>query len=114
MLKSRIALVAALVLIGAAQSHAQEPIKVKEAKPGLMKQAKVTPADAQKTALSKVSGGTVKSAELEREHGKLVYSFDIKVAGKSGVEEVMVDAQTGALVSREHETPAKEKAEAKA
>jgi hypothetical protein len=49
--------------------------------------------------------------ELEKEDGKLLYSYDIKVAGKTGVEEVHVDAMTGALLSNEHESPADEKAE---
>ena len=45
--------------------------------------------------------------------GKLIYSFDIKVAGKSGIEEVAVDAMTGKVLVVEHESPkqeAKEKA----
>jgi uncharacterized membrane protein YkoI len=64
-----------------------------------------------------VPGGKVQSHELEREKGKLIYSYDIKVAGKSGIEEVNVDAMTGEIVAHEHEdakTEAKEKkAEAK-
>ena len=45
--------------------------------------------------------------------GKLIYSFDIKVAGKSGIEEVAVDAMTGKVLAVKHESPkqeAKEKA----
>ncbi|WP_206044664.1 PepSY domain-containing protein [Gemmatimonas groenlandica] len=86
---------------------------VKEEKAGLLKLAKVTPATATATALTKVPGGKVQSAEIEKEDGKLVYSFDIKVAGKSGIEEVLVDALTGAVVGVEHETPADEAKEAK-
>ena len=59
-------------------------------------------------------GGTVQSEELEREKGKLIYSFDIKVGKKPGVEEVAVDALTGKVVEQKHETPKAEKAEAKA
>ena len=57
--------------------------------------AKVTQADARKTALASLkdpSKATVKSAELEAEHGCLLYSFDIEVAGKTGVQEVQIDA----------------------
>jgi uncharacterized membrane protein YkoI len=61
-----------------------------------------------------VPGGTIQSAELEREHGKLIYSFDMKVAGKSGIEEVNVNAVTGKLVAHEHESPTAEKKEAAA
>jgi uncharacterized membrane protein YkoI len=55
----------------------------------------------------------VVSHELEREHGRLVYSYDIRVAGRSGIEEVQVDARTGRIVSHVHETPADERREAR-
>ena len=45
------------------------------------------------------------------EDGKLVYSFDIKVPARSGIEEIQVDAKTGALVKQEHEGPKAEAAE---
>lgn len=84
----------------------------------LKNEAKISEVDARKTALAQVPGGKVQSHELEREKGKLIYSYDIKIAGKPGVEEVNVDAVTGALVAHEHEdakAEAKEKkAEAKA
>ncbi len=67
-------------------------------------EARVAEAEARKTALAAVPGGKVRSHELERENGKLIYSYDIKVAGKPGVEEVNVDAITGAIVAREHES----------
>ena len=76
----------------------------------LRKEAKVAERDARKTALAQVPGGKVQSHELERENGKLIYSYDLKVAGKSGVEEVNVDAVTGEVVAHEHEDA---KAEAK-
>lgn len=80
----------------------------------LRKEAKVTEPDARKTALAQVPGGKVQSHELERENGKLIYSYDIKVAGKSGVEEVNVDAVTGAVVAHEHEDAKAEAKEKKA
>jgi hypothetical protein len=76
--------------------------------------AKVTQADAQKSALATFkdpSKATVKQAELEAEHGCLVYSFDIEVAGKTGVQEVQIDAGNGKLLSSKHETPKAEAAE---
>lgn len=85
-----------------------------QARPSLVSQARVTKDSAQKLALAQVPGGRVKSAELEREHGKLIWSFDIGVAGKTGIDEVQIDAVTGALVSNVHETPAMESAEAAA
>ena len=80
----------------------------------LKKEAKVTEKAARATALAQVPGGKVRKHELERENGKLVYSFDIATKGKSGIDEVQVDAMDGSVVSNKHETPAMEKAEAKA
>jgi uncharacterized membrane protein YkoI len=114
--------VAAVVAVGsvalATTSSAQQPMKhaatvhVKgDAK--LKSEAKVSEADAIATAQKEVPDGKIESAEIEREGGKLIYSFDIKVPKKSGVEEVNVDAVTGAVVKKEHESAKAEKAEAK-
>ena len=93
-----------------AAPKAQATVKVKESTPGLAAQATISADSAQKIALAQVSRGWVREAALEQENGTLVYSYDIKARGKSGVEEVMVDAKTGAVVSTKHETA---KAEAK-
>ena len=91
---------------------AQRTVKVKEATPGLAAQATISADSAQKIALAQVSRGWVREAELTQENGTLVYSYDIKARGKSGVEEVMVDAKTGAVVSTKHETAKTEAKEA--
>ena len=80
-------------------------VKVTEAKPGLLARAKITPQAATATALANVANGKLDSAEIEEEDGKLIYSFDIKVPGKTGIEEVNVDAMSGKVVGVEHETP---------
>ena len=85
---------------------------MKEEKPGLLAKAKITPEAARATALARVQGSSIKDQEIENEDGKLVYSFDLKVGGKPGIEEVLVDALTGAIVSVEHESPKDEAAEA--
>jgi len=77
-------------------------------------EAKISEADARTTALAKVPGGTVSSSELEKEHGKLIWSFDIAKAGSKNVTEVQVDAKTGKLVSTKIETPDKQRKEAAA
>ena len=74
-------------------------------------QPKITLEAARKIALDKVPGATVKSEELEKEHGKLIYSFDLVVPGKTGIDEAQVDAMTGKLLGVEHETPKMEAAE---
>jgi uncharacterized membrane protein YkoI len=79
----------------------------KEAK--LAKQAKITKEQAQEIALKRAPG-TVESGELEREHGKLVYSFDIRNA-KGTIDEVQVSAISGKVVRVEHENKKQEAAE---
>ncbi|HEY7237092.1 MAG TPA: PepSY domain-containing protein [Gemmatimonadaceae bacterium] len=102
----------------AARASAQEakpaPKRAETSQAALQKEAKIAEADARKTALAAVPGGNVQSHELERENGKLIHSYDIKVAGKSGVEEVNVDAMTGAIVAHEHEDAKAEAKEKKA
>lgn len=75
---------------------------------------RITMEAARAKALATVPHGRIKSAELEREHGRLIYSFDITVPGRTGIEEVQIGATDGKLVSLEHETPAKERREARA
>jgi Peptidase propeptide and YPEB domain len=65
----------------------------------LMKEAKVSKAQAEKTAIGKVRNGTIKSGELEREHGKLIWSFDIGTNGTKNITEVQVNAKDGTIVS---------------
>lgn len=76
---------------------------ITQEKPGLFAKAKVTADAARATALAAVPGGLVKKGELEQEGGKLIFSFDIKVPGKRGIEEIHVDAMTGPVINREHE-----------
>jgi uncharacterized membrane protein YkoI len=110
-----IAKILTLVLIAgvSTRASAQEAKKSKvvgSSQSALQREAKIAEADARKTALAEVPGGKVQSHELEREKGKLIYSYDIKVVGKPGTEEVNIDAITGAIVAHEHEDA---KAEAK-
>ena len=79
----------------------------------LMSLAKVTQADARKLALARVkSPATVAGAELEAEHGCLLWSFDLAVTGKPGIQEVQIDAGNGKVLSVKHESAKHEAAEA--
>jgi uncharacterized membrane protein YkoI len=69
---------------------------------------------ARASALALVPHGAIRSGELEREHGRLIYSFDIAVPNQTGIEEVQINAMTGRLVSRTHENPAAERQEVRA
>jgi uncharacterized membrane protein YkoI len=100
-------LVAGLVAIGAGGCATE-----KQEQAALQAQAKVSKEQAQQTALAKVPGGTVKEGELEKEKGKLIWSFDIATADSKDFTEIAVDAISGDIVSVEKETPeqqAKEK-----
>ena len=80
----------------------------------LLAEAKIKEPAARATALAWVRNGTVRSEELEREHGHLIYSYDIKVARKSGIDEVNVDAMTGKVIAKTHEGVRGERREADA
>jgi hypothetical protein len=66
-------------------------------------QAKIGAEQARAAALQAVPG-TVKDSELESEHGRLIYSFEIKRPGQHGITEVNVSAMDGSIVDvhREH------------
>ena len=103
MKKVVMAVVVALMAAGlyAAETQAQ-----------LQKEARISMKKAKSIAMKKVPDGKIQSAELEREGGKLIYSFDIK--GSKGITEVNVDAMNGKVVNVHEESPAKEAAEKKA
>lgn len=104
----------ALVALGLLALPAAAQTSVHETRAALRAEAKVTMKAARKTALALVPGGRVKSSELERENGHLLYSFDIATRGKTGIDEVQIDALTGAQIGTVvHESKADEKAEAK-
>src|SRR5437764_1351705 len=75
----------------------------------LAREAKITMEQARATALNRAPGN-VESSELEREHGLLVYSFDIRNA-KGTITEVQVNALTGKIARIEHENKKQEAAE---
>ena len=60
---------------------------------------------AEAAALRLVPGGAVVTAELAREHGRLVWLFDVSVPGSRNLREIHVDASTGAVVSNTLELP---------
>ena len=92
-----------------AEEQGEEEEESAEQQAKLASQARITKEQAQEIALKRAAG-TVESGELEREHGKLVYSFDIRNS-KGTIDEVQVSAITGKIVRVEHETRAQEEAE---
>jgi N-methylhydantoinase A/oxoprolinase/acetone carboxylase beta subunit len=98
-----------LCLVAGAQNQTPKKSKIPAA---LKKDAKISVEEARATALKKVPG-EIQEEELEKEHGKLVYSFDIRATGQKDITEVQVSAIDGSIVSVEKETAASEAKEKK-
>ena len=103
-------LAAALVTVSGSGCAAGKCGKCEAA--ALQSQAKVSKETAQAAALAKVPGGTVKDGELEKEKGKLIWSFDIALPDSKDIKEVAVDALTGEVLAVDTETPADQAKEA--
>ena len=97
--------------ITAVSASAQETYK-KDIPDSLAKRAKITESVAAETAQKRVPKGKIEGVELEMEKGKLIYSYELKTAGKNGTDEVNVNAMTGKVVGVSHESAAAEKKEA--
>ena len=67
--------------------------------PELLAQAKITEAEAKAIALAKVPGGKVISIELEKEHGRVIWSLDMATPNTKDITEVAVNAKTGTVIS---------------
>jgi len=85
-----------LILGGSVFASAQSKPKIS------MKQAR--------TIALKRATGKIESAELEKEKGKLIYSFDIR-NNKGTITEVQVNALNGEIVSVQEESKQQEKDE---
>lgn len=88
--------------IGSLSAQVRIP-RLKEEHPGLAVQATISADSAWRVARAAVPNGLVAAREVEVEDGRLRYSFDMRIPGKPGIEEVGVDVRTGALIAVEHE-----------
>ncbi len=95
---------------GAKTQSPEKKVSVEQVK--LQSQAKITMDQAREIARKKAPG-EVKSSELEKEHGKIVYSFDIQQPNEKKITEVQVSAIDGSIVSIKAESAANEAKEAK-
>ncbi len=67
----------------------------------MTQEARVSKDAARTTALSKVPGGRMSSIELRRgPNGKLLYTALVTETGKPAKTEIVIDAMTGAVVSK--------------
>lgn len=82
----------------------------------LARLATISRTDAERIAVAKVKRHTAVSvvgAELETEHGCLLWSVDLQLAGGSAIHEVQIDAGDGRILSVKRESARQEAAEAK-
>ncbi|HEV7843589.1 MAG TPA: PepSY domain-containing protein [Pyrinomonadaceae bacterium] len=97
-----------MLVTASAQSNGQSN-KESQTQARLARQAKITMEQAQEVALRRAPGN-VESSELERERGKVVYSFDIRNS-RGTITEIQVSAITGRVVRVEQENKKQEAAE---
>lgn len=90
-------------LIVALMAFASLQLTAKEGKDS-EKHAKISKAEAEKTALSQVKDGKIVDTELEEEHGTLIYEVELKTPGSDDRTEVKIDANTGKVLSVEKES----------
>ena len=100
-----------IIALALAASWAPFNLWAQQSEAELLRQARVTKHQAKKIALARVKGGTIKSVELEKENGMLIWSIDVAQPGKKDITDVWVDATTGKITAVEVETPAIEKKE---
>jgi uncharacterized membrane protein YkoI len=109
---NRVAAIAAIFTVGAAfaplaaqqaQTPSTPPAYKRDLPAKLMNLATVPESTAAVTAMAQVAGGRIQAVELENEHGNLIYSYELTVAGRRGIKEVNVNAKTGAVVNTEDE-----------
>ena len=80
----------------------EQIVTVREEVPGLLAEAKVLPIDAQHLAQTKFPTGDVRAARISRRGKDLAYSYYIQQSGVGGVEEVIVNAMDGQLITSIH------------
>lgn len=112
MQRSHLAIVGLALTLSAVAAGAQAPSYKRDIPDSLAKRAKISEDSATAMAKKRVPKGEIQSVELEKEKGRLIYSFDMKVSGRSGVSEVNINAMTGKVVSVHHESAAAERKEA--
>jgi uncharacterized membrane protein YkoI len=106
----RFAALALVAVTAASVASAQQATKPRhhtkaEAQAQLEKEARIKMPQARALAVKAVRGAWIETGGIEREGATLLYRFDMRTRGKSGSDEVSIDAMTGKVLSRKHETP---------
>jgi hypothetical protein len=99
----RQAAIAIALTVTAASVSAQQGGAVQEQKPGLLKEAKVTPDSARKVVLNEFPDAVVTRTRLESGTDGLVYWFNLIHQNMTGNEQAAVDARTGKFLRARHQ-----------
>ncbi len=108
MIVSIVALFCLPMIVWAQQTQEGRTRPLTKSEQQLLKQAKITFEEAQKTALQKAPG-RIFNWEIEKEKKHIIYSIEIQLPDDNKYSrEVNVDAQTGKILSVENENLAKQ------
>jgi len=99
-----LAIIAGIVIVAMAGQARSDSDKNDKA--DLAKAAKITVDQAIKTATEKTPGKVIE-VELEKEDGKVLWEIEV-VTAEGKVAKMHVDAESGAIIAKEHEKPKKE------
>jgi uncharacterized membrane protein YkoI len=91
-------IIAALAAAVAGSAAAWQVQQVEEERAELLARAAVSAEAARAAALAAFPGAAIVESEIEEENGRLIYSFELQVAGQDGEVDVEVDAMTGELL----------------
>ncbi len=97
--------------LGLALTNPSQAAMKKSHRSGGLPKGHISADSARAVVMTTIPDGKVKSHKLEHVAGKWVYSYDVSQPGKSGYEEVHVDAMTGEVISQKHESMATERKE---
>jgi hypothetical protein len=91
-------LIVALSAFGISSGVASDKIEAKHS-------SKITKARAERIALTKVPGGSIRSAELETARGQRFWSVYVAKPGAKNAKEIRVDAISGHIIAVQTERP---------
>ena len=91
-------LIVALSTFGISSGVASDKIEAKHS-------SKITKARAERIALTKVPGGSIRSAELETARGQRFCAVFIEKPGAKNAKEIRVDAKSGQILAVQTERP---------
>ncbi len=94
-------------VFGVAASLSLAGLVSAESEREMMREAKVDRMHAERIAVAAAHGGKVVEIELEREHGKLIWSCDVVKENSKMVTDVEIDAKLGKVLSVKQESAAK-------